>query len=261
MNKITIIDTSSDTIHQYGMCGYKDLKNPGYKKKVEWVKHRFEEGMRYKILHSEDKGAIGAIEYIPGEFAWRPVQANGFMFIHCIFIIPKKYKEQGYGKKLIEACIEDAKNAGMQGVAVVCRKGTWMASKDIFIRSGFEVADNAPPDFELLVFKFNKSSENPSFNKTSLSEKYKKGLHMIAGDQCPYIEKARVDISEAASKDFNLELNITELKTGRDAQKSPCSFGTFCLIYNGKIIADHPVSKSRFGNIMRKEIRSWMISD
>ncbi len=254
MDKVTIIDATPSTVHQYGMCGYKDLKNPGYKKKVEWVKKRFQEGMRYKILHSAEKGAIGAIEYIPGEFAWRPVQANGFMFVHCLFIIPKKYKAQGWGKKLIEACVEDAKTAGMQGVAVVCRKGTWMASRDIFISSGFEVADKAPLDFELLVLKFNKDSKNPSFIKRTFPEKYKKGLHMITSDQCPYIEKARVEIGEAAKRDFNIELNIIELNSSKEAQQSPCSFGTFCMIYNGKIIADHPVSKTRFGNIMRKEV-------
>ncbi|MEZ5335661.1 MAG: YoaP domain-containing protein [Methanolobus sp.] len=37
------------------------------------------------------------------------------------------------------------------------------------------------------------------------------------------------------------------------AQNSPCSFGTFCIIYNGEIISHHPISNTRFMNIMNKK--------
>jgi len=43
----------------------------------------------------------------------------------------------------------------MQGVAVVTRKGSFMAKKDVFLKNGFVLADKAEPDFELLVIKFN----------------------------------------------------------------------------------------------------------
>ena len=32
-------------------------------------------------------------------------------------------------------------------------------------------------------------------------------------------------------------------------------FGSFCLIYNGKIISHHPISNTRFMNIMKKELK------
>ncbi|MCK4802457.1 YoaP domain-containing protein, partial [bacterium] len=38
----------------------------------------------------------------------------------------------------------------------------------------------------------------------------------------------------------------------QEAQNSPCPFGTFCIVYNGKVIAHHPVSNTRFVNIMNK---------
>ncbi len=40
------------------------------------------------------------------------------------------------------------------------------------------------------------------------------------------------------------------LKNCEEAQNSPCTFGTFCIIYNGKIIAGHPINNKRFINIM-----------
>ena len=64
INKVTIIDTNESNIQNYGMCGYKNLKNEGYKRKVDWIKEQFKKGMKYKILFSEEYGAVGGIEYL-----------------------------------------------------------------------------------------------------------------------------------------------------------------------------------------------------
>ena len=34
----------------------------------------------------EQAGYQGMIEYVPGEYAHRPVNAVGYMVIHCIFL-------------------------------------------------------------------------------------------------------------------------------------------------------------------------------
>ena len=109
MSNIEIIDTNSDNICQYGFCGYKNIKQEGYKRKIDWLKQRFSEGMKFKILYSADEGSVGCIEYTPGKYAWRAVEANGYMVIHCIVIMSRKYKEKGYGSLLLEECIKDAK--------------------------------------------------------------------------------------------------------------------------------------------------------
>ena len=137
MENLTIIDTDATTIQQYSMCGYKNIKQEGYRRKLEWIKDRFAEGMKYKMLYSEEHGAVGGIEYIPGEYAWRPVEASNYMFIQCIFLMIKKIKQQGYGTKLVEACLEDAKRQNLFGASVVTRKGTWMAGKELFIKNRF----------------------------------------------------------------------------------------------------------------------------
>ena len=82
---------------------------------------------------TEENGTQGLIEYIPGEYCWRPVDAKGYMFIHCIFSGFKRvYKGKGYGSLLIDECINDAKKQGMLGVAVVTREGGFMADERIF---------------------------------------------------------------------------------------------------------------------------------
>ncbi len=258
MSNLKIIEATPENVHEFGMCGYKNLKMEGYRRKIEWTKERFKEGMKYKVLYSKEKGAVGAIEYIPGEFAWRPVNARNYMFIHCIFIVPKAIKGKGYGKMLLDSCIDDAKKQNMLGVAVVTRKGTWMASKNLFLKNGFEIADTAKPDFELLYKSFDSKSEKPTFkgNWEERISQYNKGLVIISSDQCPYTTKAINEISETAQKDYKINPEIVELRDYNDAQNSPCAFGTFCILYDGKLIAEHPISNTRFKNIMNKLVPS-----
>ncbi|MBT4728779.1 MAG: GNAT family N-acetyltransferase, partial [Bacteroidetes bacterium] len=65
MNEVKLIDTNASNAHTFSMCGYKNIKQTGYQKKIEWNIAQFEKGMKYKVLFSEQDGAIGAIEYIP----------------------------------------------------------------------------------------------------------------------------------------------------------------------------------------------------
>ena len=147
VKEIEIIDTNLGNICDYGFCGYKSIKQEGYKRKIDWLKKRFSEGMKFKVLHSVKDGDVGFIEYAPGKYTWRPVEASGYLVIDCIAIMSRKYKEKGYGSLLVEECLKDAKKDKMQGVAVVTRRGTWMAGNDLFLKNGFEVVDKAPPDF------------------------------------------------------------------------------------------------------------------
>jgi len=255
MERIKIIDTNADNILEYGVCGYKSIKRAGYPEKIEWLKKHFPEGMKMKTLYSDKDGTQGMIEYIPGEYCWRPVQASGYMFIHCIFVgFKRAYKGKGYGSLLVDECLEDAKKESMQGVAVLTRKGAFMAGKELFVRKGFEVVDTAPPDFELLVKKFNKNSPTPKLkgNWEKRLSQYGQGLTIIRADQCPYSVKNVKEIKETAEKIYGLKPSIIELKNCQEAQNSPCPFGTFCIVYNGKVIAHHPVSNTRFVNIMNK---------
>lgn len=254
MEGIEIIDTNADNIHEYGMCGYKNIKIEGYRRKIEWLKHQFSKGMKYKILYSDKDGAVGGIEYIPGEYTWRAVEASGYMVIHCIYMIPRNYKEKGYGTLLLKACLEDAKKGKLHGIAVVTRRGTWMAGKELFVKNDFEVVDKAPPDFELLMQEFDQNAPSPKFKgdwEKRLS-KYDKGLTIFSSDQCPYSPKAVKEISETAEKLYGVKPNIIELKNCKESQNTPCAFGSFCIVYNGKVIAEHPISSRRFMNIMNK---------
>lgn len=257
MTKLKIIDINLDNVQGFGLCGYKNIKQEGYKRKINWLKKRFKEGMKVKILDSAKNGAFGMIEYVPGEYAWRPVEAKGYMFIHCIFVVFKKLKGKGYGSTLVEKCMKDAKVEKMHGVAVVTRKGTWMAGRELFVKLGFELVDKAPPDFELLVKKFKKSAPSPRFKGDweKRLAKFGKGLTIIRSDQCPYVAKSVREILETAENFYSIKPEMVELKNCKEAQNVPWAFGVFGIIHNGKLVADHPISNTRFVNIMKEELK------
>jgi len=248
---IKVIDLTPENITDYGDCGYKDVKKHlELRKKIEWFKEYYPKGLRIKVLLSRTGGYQGMLEYIPGVYAHRPVAAKEYMFIHCIFFgFKNEFKGKGYASSLIDECVRDARNKKMFGVAVVTRKGSFMSGKDIFLKKGFVVADKAKPDFELLVLKFNQNAISPKFKNMS-PEKYKKGLTVIRSPQCPYTVK-NVDAMIETAKKSGITTSIIDLKDSDSAQNSPCAFGTFCIIHEGEIISYHPISNTRFENIMK----------
>ena len=258
MADIQILDLTPENIADYGVCGYKDVKkHVELRKKIAWFGEYYPKGLRIKVILSKQGGYQGMLEYIPGRYAHRPVEAEDYMFIHCIFVgFKNEFKGKGYASSLIDECIKDARKAKLLGVTVVTRKGPFMADKGIFLKKGFQVVDSAEPDFELLVKKFDAKSKDPKF-KSSITEnleKWSEGLTIIRSVQCPYTEKNVNAILESAKNKFGLKPNLVDLKDSNAIQNSPCAFGTFCIIYDGEIISHQPISNTRFENIMRKRI-------
>ncbi len=256
MSEYKIVELTTESILDYGVCGYKDAKkHVELQKKVDWYKKYHEKGLRIKVILSEDGKYQGMIEYIPGEYAHRPVDAKAYLFIQCLFVgFNKDYKGKGFGSALLDDCMEQAKELGLKGVATVTRKGSFMASGLIFDKYGFEVVDQAKPDFQVMVKKFDANSKNPKFFETvgEVTSKYKKGLTIIRSVQCPYTEKNVKAIIDTAENEFKLDVKLVDLQEAKEVQASPCPFGTFCMIYNGEIISHHPISNGRFKNIMNK---------
>ena len=60
----------------------------------------------------------------------------------------------------------------------------------------------------------------------------------------------------AMAAENGLELNITKLTFAREAQDAPSYYGVFNLLWNGRLLSDHYVSKGRFKNILKNEILS-----
>ena len=139
----------------------------------------------------------------------------------------------------------------MSGVAAMVRDGPWLADRRLFLANGFEPVDTAPPDYQLLVRKFSSRAVNPAFKKDWEQKLAKyQGLTIIRSSQCPHIAKFAADIVETAEKEYHLHPTVVDLQSWSDAQNAPTPYAVFALIYNGRLLADHQISRTRFRNIM-----------
>jgi len=249
-----LVDLDSTNCETFSCCGVKNPKHQGRALKSCWMKRHFGQGLRAKVLLTPDHRQGGYIEYLPGEYAWRGVDAAGYMFIHCIWTFYKRSQGKGVGGWMVQSCQEDARRTGMNGVAVVARDGPWLAGAGLFLKHGFEVVDTAPPDYQLLAWKLNPSAVNPAFKGgwDQKLKRYNRGLTIIHAEQCPHVAKFASEIAEAAEQEFGLKPRVVELTTSRDAQNAPTPYAVFAVIHNGRLLADHQISRTRFRNIMKK---------
>jgi L-amino acid N-acyltransferase YncA len=238
-NMIHTIDVSN--VDRYGFFCYKSKpKTAGYRQKREWLEGSLAEGLRLKIIYEGTRSA-GFIEYAPGESTWRVVQAAGYMVIHCMWVVGSG-KDKGYGARLLEQVISEAQSKGMYGVAVVSSDSTWLAKKGFFVHHGFEVADKAPPSFELLVKRFGQGLM-PSFPQDweSRLKRIPKGLVVYHSGQCPYHTMFVSSLGNAASQ-MGIAIQMVELKTSWEARSlSPSAYGVFGVVYDGQLLSYRPM--------------------
>lgn len=251
-NAHRIITLTSENYSEIGCPCFLNPKHESHLKKLEWLKDRFSEGFTIKSLFVDsEKKPIGFIEYMPGEYAWRAVNAKDYLFIHCIWVNPNKYKSKGYGSLLVKEVLTDAEKQGKNGAAVITSEGSFMASKEVFLKNGFKLVDKADR-FELLVKQL-KEGSLPKFSDWQKQLAQYKGLNIVYSNQCPWVIRSIKELTEIAEQK-GLKLNVTQLKSAKEAQNAPSIYATFTLIYDGTILADHYLSSTRFLNILKKEM-------
>lgn len=251
--KPIIIDVNEANISQYPPTCFLNPKNVGYQIKTEWLKERFKEGLKIKLLYLEnDKKSHGFIEYVPGEYAWRAVEAKDYLFIHCIWVSPNKYKNKGYGSLLVEECVKDAEKQGKAGVAVITSDGAFMANKALFLKKGFREVQKSGI-FTLLVKQLRKAPE-PKFKDSENQLSNYEELTIIYSNQCPWVARFMSELPETIAEN-DLKVNVVELKTAEQAQAAPSIYAVFNLANEGTLLADHYISNTRFKNIMKKELK------
>lgn len=250
MEQLRFLEIAPENAAKEGLFCIKNTKYPGFKLKLNWLKERNKEGLKLKLLKNGDE-TLGFIEYVPIENAWRPVKGGNYLFIHCMWVYPKKNYNRGFGSKLIQHCIEEAIQNKLDGVASFASKGSWMTDKALFLKNGFKIIDNKDR-FDLMVYKLNES-QNPEFVSWENYLSNYKGLNLVYANQCPLFIKS-VDEMKATAQEFGLELKVNILDTAKKAQHAPSGYGVYSLVYDGKLLSDHYISNTRFKNIITKEI-------
>jgi hypothetical protein len=227
--KPIIIDVNEANISQYPSTCFLNPKNVGYQIKAEWLKERFSEGLKIKLLYLEnDKKCHGFIEYV------------------------NKFKNKGYGSLLVGECVKDAEKQGKAGVAVIASDGPFMANKDLFLKNGFREVQKLGV-FTLLVKQLKKAAE-PKFKDCEKKLSNYEELTIVYSKQCPWVARFMSELPETI-KEKGLEINVVELKTAEQAQAAPSIYAVFNMVNDGKLLADHYISNTRFLNIVNKELK------
>ena len=97
ISQFKIIEVTPNNVQEETLFCIKDIKSPGFKCKQGWFEKQYIKGLRLKILKGADGKMIGFIEYVPASNAWHPIEAEKFMFVHCITVYSKKDRSKGYG--------------------------------------------------------------------------------------------------------------------------------------------------------------------
>jgi len=235
-----ILDINEENIDELELfCKKTKKKLAGYQNKVKWIKERFKEGLKYKLLMVKEgnkETSRGMIEYIPGKYNWRGIQADGWMVIHCLWVVGK-HKEKGYGSKLLELAID---------------KGGWLPKKSLYEKLGFEKVDEMEPYFHLYAKIFDDKTPKPEFHPILEEKKkqYEKGVTVIYSDQCPYV----VDlVDEIKDEPKGGDVKLIKIENCKDAQENGIHpYGTYCAICNGEISLYQHTLKKQIQAVLNK---------
>ena len=205
---VSIVKITADNLidHPQTIC-FINPKHELYHKKVEWLQERFQEGLKIKLLYIEgEKRPVGFIEYVPGEFCWRAVDAKDYMFIHCLYTNGKKYQHLGLGESLIQEVENEARDKS--GVAVVTSDNAFMATKDIFIKRGYTIVEESGKD-QLVVKPF-KDGPLPAIKNWRNRLASYNGLHIVYSRQCPWVARFVEEIKPILQKENLPSLRLME---------------------------------------------------
>ncbi|OBZ19178.1 acetyltransferase [Bacillus sp. FJAT-27264] len=253
MSDTAIITLNSNNIEQQHICcAISDKKcAEGVRLKKEWLQERFQEGLRFKKLDVRQKVFI---EYVPAEYAWCPVEAPGYLFINCLWVAGS-FKGKGHGTQLLAECLEEAQ--GANGIVAVTgrTKKPYLSDKSYFLHNGFQVCDQAPPYFELVVLKFNETAPTPKFKATVQSQKvgFSEGLQLLYTAQCPYTSYYVGEL-ETSAQEHGIPLQVRRIMSTEEAQNAPTPYTSYSLFYKGNFITHEIMTRNKF----EKSVEGWI---
>lgn len=213
--------------------------------KKEWLRQRFAEGLVF--YRSRERGKC-FIEYIPAEHAWVPIQAEGYLYINCLWV-SGSMKGHGYSNDLLAECIRDAKAQGRKGLCTLSaqgRKREFLSDPKYLAHKGFTTADTSVCGIELLYLPLVPCAEPPKFKdcaKQPIAEE--SGFVLYYTDQCPFTYYWVPRVVEAA-KAHHIPLKVIHVTSREQAQNVPSPVTTYVLFRDGKFLTQGIQSDKKF---------------
>jgi GNAT superfamily N-acetyltransferase len=220
--------------------------------KKSWLANRLDEGLVF--LKGNVRGKC-FIEYIPAERAWVPVDANNYLYINCLWV-SGQFKGQGYSSQLLEACIQDAKMQGKDGLVILSskKKMPFLADPKFLQYKGFQVADSAMPYYELRYLSLKEGATKPKFKEHVKTPKVEMdGYVLYYTAQCPFTAKY-VPLIEEIAKERGVKFTAVIMTSAEEAQLTPAPFTTYSLFYNHNFVTNEILSEKKFEKMITDNV-------
>jgi ribosomal protein S18 acetylase RimI-like enzyme len=227
--------TVDNLANEHLCCAIGDKKHAaGVDAKKAWLRERIAEGHTFRKLNAQGKVFI---EYAPLETAWTPVVGDNYLYIYCLWVAGS-FKEQGYGRQLLESCLADAKRQGKAGVCVLSskKKLPYISDKKFFQKFGFAVAD-AAGDYELLALPLDAATPLPRIadSAKTMTTPHADGLTVYYTAQCPFILNCIREVQEFCTAN-HIALHLEAVDSLAKAKAAPVLFNNWAAFYKGKFL-------------------------
>ena len=237
------IRITKENIDQEHICCAMSGKQSLAKK--EWLKQRFDEGLVF--YRSRERGKC-FIEYIPAENAWVPIEANGYLYIDCLWIAGAM-KGPGYSNDLLNECIRDAKAQGRKGVCILSAEGKkreFLSDPKYLAYKGFTAADISDCGISLMYLPLSPNAEPPRFKECARHpQAAEDGFVLYYTDQCPFTYYWVPRVQEAA-RAHGVPLKSIHITDRETAQSAPAPVTTYALFRDGKFLTQGIQSDKKF---------------
>ena len=220
--------------------------HPGVEAKRAWLTERLREGHIFRKLNIK---GCAFIEYAPLETAWTPIVGENFLYIYCLWVQGEP-KGQGYGRQLMEYCLNDARERGKSGVCMLgaAKQKAWLSDQSFAKRFGFTTVDTTDDGYELLSLSFDGSQPRfaPNAKKQAIENKE---LTVFYDDQCPYIPQ-RIEKLREFCENKAIPANFVHVESLGQAKSLPCVFNNWAVFYDGSFVTVNQLDGSAVERII-----------
>ena len=231
-------------------CAISNNRDIQVASKKAWLAERLDEGLVF--LKSVERGKC-FIEYIPAEYAWNPIEADGYMYIDCLWV-SGSFKGHGYSNDLLGACIEDSRAKGKKGLCILAsaKKKPFLADPKYLKHKGFAVCDEADNGIQLWYLPFASEATRPALKACAKHPHIDEpGYVLYYTNQCPFNAKY-VPIVEQTAKEHGIPFRAIHIESREAARSAPSPITTYALFRDGEYLTNEQMNDTKFLKLISK---------
>lgn len=231
-------------------CAISNNRDIQVASKKAWLADRLDEGLVF--LKSVERGKC-FIEYLPAECAWVPIEAEGYMYIDCLWV-SGSFKGKGYSTDLLDRCLEDSRQRGKRGLCLLssAKKRPFLADPKYLLHKGFSVCDEADNGIQLWHLPFDGEEPRPRFRDCARHpHTAEKGFVLYYTHQCPFTAKY-VPIIESLAREHGVPFRSVHLDSREAARNAPTPVTTYALFRDGAYLTNEILSDKKFLKLLEE---------